>query len=175
MLKSSETQIKQDEKNILSELLKNSKENAGTIAKHYGFTKQKVGRIIKQLEDKDLIWGYTAVFDEKKVGLNHFILMVKRVIQKAEEKDVDVLISRKTEYLASKCGVTIESSAYLHGEYDWIMTFTATDIKQAKKFSNSLLCLYPRLIQKITIMQTLMFLRNHYVSNPDRAKLKEFM
>jgi len=33
------------------------------------FLKTKTWRFIKQLEAKDLIWGYTAIFDEEKIGL----------------------------------------------------------------------------------------------------------
>ncbi len=175
MFEISEQEMQQEEKRILAELVKNSKEKTETIAKHCGFTKQKAGRIIKQLEANDMIWGYTTIFDEQRIGLSHFILLVKREMQKIKEEDVDILISKKTEQLAEEFGVTIESSAYIHGEYDWILTFTASDVKLAKKFINSLLALYPRIINKITIMQTLMFMKNHYVSNPQREKLKEFM
>jgi DNA-binding Lrp family transcriptional regulator len=175
MSKSSREQIDKDEKKILFELVKNSNENIETIAKHCGFSRQKIQRVIKQMEAKGLIWGYTAVFDEEKIGLAHFILMLKRTTSKATEKEVDVIISRKTEDLATELGVSIESSAYIHGEYDWIMTFTAENITQAKKFSDSLIALYPQAIEKMPIMQTLMFMRNHYILNPDRKKLKDFM
>ena len=175
MSKSSKDQIDQDEKKILSELVKNSNENIETIAKHCGFSRQKAWRMIKQLEAKKLIWGYTAVFDEEKIGLTHFILMLKRTIKKAEEKEVDIIISRSTENLAVELGISIENSAYVHGEYDWILTFTAEDIRSAKRFSDSVVALYPHTIEKITIMQTLMFMRKQYILNPDRNKLKEFM
>ena len=175
MSKSSKDQIDQDEKKILSELVKNSNENIETIAKHCGFSRQKAWRMIKQLEAKKLIWGYTAVFDEEKIGLTHFILMLKRTIKKAEEKEVDIIISRSTENLAVELGINIENSAYIHGEYDWILTFTAEDIRHAKRFSDSVVALYPHAIEKITIMQTLMFMRKQYILNPDRKKLKEFM
>jgi len=175
MTKRSREQIDQDEKKILSELVKNSNENIETIAKHCGFSRQKAWRMIKQLEAKKLIWGYTAVFDEEKIGLTHFILMLKRTIKKAEEKEVDIIISRSTENLAVELGINIENSAYIHGEYDWILTFTAEDIRHAKRFSDSVVALYPHAIEKITIMQTLMFMRKQYILNPDRKKLKEFM
>jgi DNA-binding Lrp family transcriptional regulator len=155
--------------------VKNSNENIETIAKHCGFSRQKAWRMIKQLEAKKLIWGYTAVFDEEKIGLTHFILMLKRTIKKAEEKEVDIIISRSTENLAVELGISIENSAYVHGEYDWILTFTAEDIRSAKRFSDSVVALYPHAIEKITIMQTLMFMRKQYILNPDRKKLKEFM
>ena len=175
MSKSSRDQIEQDEKKILFELVKNSNENIDTISKHCGFSRQKTWRFIKQLEAKKLIWGYTAVFDEEKIGLIHFILMLKRTTRQAEEKEVDIIVSRKTENLATELGITIESSAYLHGEYDWIMTFTAENLTKAKKFSDTVIALYPDSIEKITIMQTLMFIRKQYILNPDRKKLKEFM
>ena len=44
MSKSSREQIEQDEKKLLSELVKNSNENIDTIAKHCGFSRQKTWR-----------------------------------------------------------------------------------------------------------------------------------
>ncbi|MCX6662735.1 MAG: Lrp/AsnC family transcriptional regulator, partial [Euryarchaeota archaeon] len=132
-------------------------------------------RFIKRLEEKGLIWGYTAIFNEEKIGLIHFILMVKRTTKQLEEKTVDKIISRKLEDLVAELGITIESSSYVHGEYDWVITFTAEDIKQAKKFSDSVVALHPGIIEKITIMQTLMFIRKHYILNPEKMKLKEFL
>ena len=111
MSKSSKGQIEQDEKNLLFELTKNSKENIDTIAKRCSFSRQKAWRMIKQLELKKLIWGYTAAFDEEKIGQTHFMLMIKRTLEKMDEKVVDIIISTKTEDLAKKLGITIESSA----------------------------------------------------------------
>jgi DNA-binding Lrp family transcriptional regulator len=175
MSKSSRDQMDLDEKKVLSELMKNSKENIDTIAKHCGFSRQKTWRFIKQLEAKHLIWGYTAVFDEEKIGLTHFMIMIKRTSKQLEKVTVDIIVSRKIEDFATKLGITIESSFYVHGEYDWILTFTAEDIKQAKKFSDSLIAMHPGVIEKITIMQTLMFIKKQYILNPDKAKLKEFL
>ena len=175
MSKSSRDQIVKDEKKILSELVKNSNEKIETIAKHCGFSRQKTWRFIKQLETKGLIWGYTAIFNEEKIGLMHFMLMVKRTTKPLEEATADRIISRKIENLAAELGITIESSSYVHGEYDWVITFTAEDIKQAKKFSDSVVALHPGIIEKITIMQTLMFIRKHYILNPEKMKLKEFL
>jgi hypothetical protein len=101
--------------------------------------------------------------------------MLKRTTRKAEEKEVDIIVSRKTEDLAKAMRITIESSAYLHGEYDWILTFTAEDLTHTKRFSDIVISQYPASIEKITIMQTLMFMRKHYVLNPDRKKLKDYM
>jgi len=175
MSKSSREQIEQDEKKVLSELVKNSNENIATIAKHCGLSRQKVTRAIKQMEAKKLIWGYTTVFDEEKLGLIHFMLMVKRTSKQLEKGAVDRIISRRAEDIAVEFGVGIESSAYIHGEYDWILTFTAENITQAKRFSDSLIALHPDEIEKITIIQTMMFIRKQHILNPDRKKLKEFL
>ena len=66
MSKSSSDKMDQDEKKILFELVKNSNENIEIISKRCGFSRQKTWRMIKQLEAKKLIWGYTAVFDNRK-------------------------------------------------------------------------------------------------------------
>jgi len=175
MSKSSRNQIEKDEKKILFELVKNSNENIETISKHCGFSRQKTWRFIKQLEAKGLIWGYTAIFNEEKIGLTHFMVMVKRAPKQLQKGTADKIISRRAEVLAKEIGVTIENSFYVHGEYDWVFTFTTKDIKQAKKFCDSLVKWHPGEIEKVTIMQTLMFIKKHYVLNPDRKKLKEFL
>jgi len=57
MAKSSREQRDLDEKKVLAELQKNSNESIETIAKHCGFSRQKVWRTIKQLEENHMIWG----------------------------------------------------------------------------------------------------------------------
>jgi DNA-binding Lrp family transcriptional regulator len=175
MAKNSRDQIEQDEKKILYELMKNSKENVDTIAKHCGFSRQKTWRFIKQLEAKDLIWGYTSVFDEEKIGLTHFMLLIKRTTKQLEKTTADRIISRKVEDFAAELGIIIESSFYVHGEYDWVTTFTAENISQAKKLSDAFVTLHPGVIEKITILQTLMFIKKQYNLNPDKKKLKDFL
>jgi Lrp/AsnC family leucine-responsive transcriptional regulator len=175
MVKSSKEQKQEDEMKILAELTKKSNESIGTIAKHCGLSRQKVWRSIKQLEEKHIIWGYTAIFDEKKIGLTHFILMIKRTMKQPGETTADKIISRKIEDLIKKLGIAIESSFYVHGEYDWIITFTSMDIKHAKQIYDSLITLYPGVIEKITIMETLMFIRKQYILNPDKKNLRDFL
>jgi Lrp/AsnC family leucine-responsive transcriptional regulator len=175
MSKSSREQMVLDEKKVLSELVKNSNKNIETIAQHCGFSRQKVWRIVKNLEEKNIIWGYTAIFDEKKIDLLHFMLMVKRSTKKLEEKTIDIIVSRELENMTTELGITIENSFYTHGEYDWVITFIAQDIRQAKKFSNSLIALHPGVIEKITIIQTLMFIKKQNILNPEKTQLREFL
>jgi len=175
MSKTSRDQMDQDEKKVLSELLKNSTNNIETVAKNCRFSKQKTWRTVKRLEDKGFIWGYTTIIDEEKVGLKHFMLMVKRTMKQLDQTTVDKIVSRQLEDLVKEIGITVESSSYVHGEFDWVLTFTARDIIQAKKFSDSLITLHPGVIEKTMILQTLMFSRKQYIINPEKHRLREFI
>ena len=57
MPKSSQKQIDNDEKEVIRELQKNSKESIDKIAKRCGFLRQKAWRIIRRLEKDKTIWG----------------------------------------------------------------------------------------------------------------------
>ncbi len=175
MAKTKKNQIDEDEKKLVSELLKNSKQNIGVIAKNCGFSKQKAWRLIKDLEAKQVIWGYTAVVDEVKLGKKYFFLMIKRTLKRLDEKTVEQIVSTKTEELAREFGVTIESSTFVHGAYDWILTFTADDILRVRKFQDALYTLFPGRTRDIAVAQSLLFIRKNHILNPERKKLKEFL
>jgi DNA-binding Lrp family transcriptional regulator len=175
MAKSSKMRLEQDEKKILFELLNNAKENIETIAKNCGFSRQKVWRAIKQMEENQMIWGYTAVFDERKLGMNHFILMLKRTSKPLKEGTTERIISRRGEDVLKELGGSIETSAYVHGDYDWFVTFTAENIIQAKKYADALIRLHPGEIEKTTLIQTLLFIKKQYILNPNRKNLKELI
>jgi len=77
MPKTSKEQITNDEKKILRELQKNSKESIDKLAKKCGFSRQKVWRIIKRLENNKTIWGYHTVVDDEKMGLKRYLILIK--------------------------------------------------------------------------------------------------
>lgn len=175
MSKSSKDQMDLDEKKVLSELVKNANNNIETIAKHCGFSRQKTWRILKRLEAKKVIWGYTAIFNEDQMQLKHFTLLVKRSMKQVNEATIDKIVSRVLDNIIKPIGVTIESSSYIHGEYDWMITFTAQDIIQAKRFSDALVSMHPGVIEKILILETLIFIKKHYIMNPEKDRLSEFL
>jgi DNA-binding Lrp family transcriptional regulator len=175
MAKSSKEQLDKDDRKILAELQKNSNESIDTIAKHCGFSRQKVWRTIKQLQKNRMIWGYTAIIDEGKLGQKHFILLMKRKQKGFEEKIIDTLISRSFENAVSKMGIIIETSSYIHGEYDWITTFTASGIRQAKQFCNSIQIAYPDVFERFVLIETLFDIKKQHILNPDAKKLKELL
>lgn len=175
MAKNQREQLNEDERKILTELQKNCKENMDVIAGHCGFSKQKVWRIIKQLEKNHIIWGYPTVYNEEKQKLQKFILLIKRSVQKIDNQTAEQLISYQKNKDIGVLGVTVENSYFSHGEYDWILIFTAQDITRAKKFTDVLLNRYPGMVSKVNLIQILMTLRSQHILNPDYMKLREFL
>jgi len=173
--KTNEGPLSADEIAVLSELQKHSNNNIETIAKNCGFSRQKVGRIIKKLEENKIIWGYTTIFEVEHQALQKFLLLIKRTMNVVDETTIENIIFARSEKEYQQIGVTIESSYYIHGEYDWALIFTAKDLKHAKKFSSILSGNYADIIQKTVLMQILYAQRNHYIINPNLAKLKEFI
>jgi len=78
MAKSNRETMKKDEIQVLTILEQHAKESIDYIAKKCGFSRQKVWKIIKNLEEKKIIWGYTAITDETLRNLKHYVLLVKR-------------------------------------------------------------------------------------------------
>ena len=94
MPKSSREQIDADEKKVLHELQKNSKESIDNIAKKCGFSRQKVWRVIKRLENNKTIWGYHAVVDDNKIGLQRYFILIKRTAKAFSKEHIDSIIKR---------------------------------------------------------------------------------
>ena len=174
MVKSSTDLFNEDEMKVILELQKNSRENVKTIAKHCGFSQQKTARIIKRLE-KSMIWGYTTIFDAEPQGLQKFILSIKRSGKPLDKKSMNEIAYERLEKIIFNLGVTIESSYFIHGEYDWILIFLAKDILHATKFADILLNAYPGIVDKVNLSQILYRQRDHLIANPDQMKLMEFL
>ena len=174
MPKSSRKQIDEDEKKVIRELQKNSKESIDTIAKKCGFSRQKVWRIIKRLEKNKTIWGYHAVIDDEKLKLKQYLLLIKKTNEPVAEV-TDRIISRDIEKKADEIGVCILSSDYLHGCYDWVMNFTAEDIREAKQFCELMNKYYQKHIQEMHLLEKIFPIKRCNITNPDTIRLKEFL
>jgi DNA-binding Lrp family transcriptional regulator len=171
MAKTSRKQIDTDEKNLMAELEKDAKANLDVLAKRLKFSRQKIWRAIKSLSNNQTIWGYTAVVDNEKRSLQGYTLMLKSSGKPMNEKTLDSFISQQTQ---DELEVTIESIAYVHGEYDWIVSFTAPDITQAKRFYEKLLRTYPDFFSRLSLLETLIAVRTHHIVNPNANRLKDF-
>ena len=77
MIKNSKFKIKFDEQIIIAKLLEDSRQSPHEIAEQCRFSRQKVWRIIKKLEESNKIWGYTAVIDDNYNDRNTYYALIK--------------------------------------------------------------------------------------------------
>jgi DNA-binding Lrp family transcriptional regulator len=175
MPKRTKEMIAEETRNVLAALQQNAKGSIATIAKECHMSKAKCSRTIRHLERTRKIWGYTAIVDERELPSKKFILLLKRTAEKFDETKVDDIVAKQFKHLYEPLGVRIESTYYIHGEYDWALIFTAPDLLQAKKFSQILFDHYPGFAAKVNIMEILFTGRAHYVLNPDHSKLREIL
>jgi DNA-binding Lrp family transcriptional regulator len=175
MPKRSKENIEKDTIEILKVFQDDARVSFNDLADKTGFSRQKIWRIIKNLEKSKTIWGYTTIIDENKQNLTNFFVLVKKNTTPMDEKTLDVIISRELDDIANKLGVNIESSQFVHGEYDWILSITAKNIKQVKKFCEAVYKLYNQHISKLNILENLFTVKKQKILNPDAKKIKQFI
>ena len=176
MPKSSKEEVIQSENIVLKELKKNASKSIDAIAKDHNFSRQKVWRIKKQLEDNRTIWGYSAVINEEKRGFNNYIVLIQRNTASLDEQVAERLIQGKIQQiLPDNPDVHIESIFMVYGEYDWILSLYAKDIKEVKKFCSSLTLACQGCIEHIRFVETMFAVMKNWILNPEAKKLKELI
>jgi len=173
MPKSSKEQIDADEKKILWELQKNSKESIDKIAKKCGFSRQKVWRIIKRLENNKTIWGYHAVVDDNKVGLQRYFVLVKRTSKAFSKEHIDSMIKRVIQTEIAKMGIIVENVSYVHGDFDGIHIIRARNVVTVKKYCETLSTLSKGYISHMIILEELFPIEKNGIVNPNIEELKD--
>ena len=175
MARSSLNQIEKDELKIINELKINARESIDKIAHRCKFSRQKVWRIMNKLEESRKVWGYTTVTDDEKLGLKKFFILIKRTTTPLSNDLAEKIVSREVEKKALEEGVVIDNSFFVHGKYDWIICFTANDIKHAKKFSDLIQKSYHGYIADLILLETLFPIRYNGILNPNKENLKDFL
>jgi DNA-binding Lrp family transcriptional regulator len=174
MAKSSTQQIEQDERKIIKELRKNANKSINDIAKSCGFSRQKVWRIIKNLEKNKTIWGYTTVLDEHKLGKKSYLLLIKRSNKPISRDIVEKMARQKFMKRIEKIGVESLSNIYMNGLYDWLIFFNAEDIKIAKNYVEELNRTYGDYISNITLQEIIYTAQISGITNPNIKQIKDF-
>ena len=175
MPKSSKKQMYADEKKIIAELQKNSKESIDTIARRCGFSRQKVWRNIKRLEKNKTIWGYHAVVDDEKLGLKRYFILIKRTNKPATKEKINLVTTRKLSKESAKIGVDVECSYYLHGSFDWLICVTASHLRQVKKFCETFSILFEEgFVADLQVLEVIFPVEKNGMNNPDIGKINEF-
>ena len=172
MPKSSKEQVELDERKVLRELQKNSKESIDSIAKNCGFSRQKVWRVVKRLEKNKTIWGYGAIIDDEKINLGQYVVMVKRSIKPFDEKFQNRVCTEKIDEYVPDAQITIEDILWVNGKYDWIFIFTSPGLKETKKFCEKLMVMFGEYVESYDILETIIPIRKKRIKNP-QAKQPE--
>jgi len=174
MPKSSNEQIEKDEKKILKELKINANKSINDIAKNCGFSRQKVWRVVKNLEKNKTIWGYTAILDYDKLNKKRYQMLLKRSHQPVTKQLLNNILNREIKEKVKEMGVEYLDSIYTNGYYDWILTFIANDLKSAKKVVELYKKLYGGLFSEIKLNEEMFVVQKCGVDNPEIEKLKDF-
>jgi len=166
MPKTSREQITNDERKIILELQRNSKENIEKIAKNCGFSRQKVWRVIKRLEKNETIWGYSTIVDNKKIDLTHYTMLVRRTIVPVDEKLRNMISKEELDEYFPELNINLEDCLYVNGKYDWIISFTAPGIKEMKKFCEKLLRKFSEHMAAYEVLETIITVEKQGIKNP---------
>jgi len=175
MSKSSKEKINDDTQRVLSELKNNANKSINDIAKKLSFSRQKVWRLIKNLEEDHTIWGYTAIINEEKQGKKTFVLLIKRTTNPFDDQLAEKIISRDLEREMAKFNCTVIGSVYTNGSYDWFLVFAADELKNAKIVAELFINRYPKYIQETTLLEELFPCKVQNILNPDIHELKELI
>ena len=174
MAKNSVKQIEQDEKKILEELRKNANKSINDIAESCHFSRQKVWRVIKNMEKNHTIWGYVAVVDEEKLNKKSYMMLIKRSNKPMIKEVVNHVTSREIADEVRKNGIDITNSYYTHGNYDWVICFNANDIREAKGFVEYYNKLYEGFLSDVHLIEIMFTAASCGITNPEIKKLEDF-
>ena len=174
MPKSTKESKKTDTLCVINILEKDAKKSIDEISKKCGFSRQKVWRIITELEKEKLIWGYTAVVDELVKKKKHFTVLVKKNPAAINNELLQEIIHKKIDDQYADL-VTIENIYYTHGICDYVLTFYAADIYSAKKFTQALFNRLNYYVKEFTIIETLFPVRKQGMKNPRIKQLAEYI
>jgi hypothetical protein len=71
--------------------------------------------------------------------------------------------------------IKIDNALFVHGEYDWIISFTAPNVKMMKKFIDKLLVIFGEYIDSYSIQETIIPVRKQGIKNPLVKELVDYL
>jgi len=175
MLKTRSKHINIDERRVLTELKKNSKESIDAIAKKYSLSRQKVRKIINRVEKNGSIWGYHTVISDNKLDLKRYFILIKKTNLLVSEDKLNIITTRIVKNKIEKIGVYIDCSFFLHGSFDWLICLTAHNIKYVKKFIELFLVLFKGYVSNIEVLEVVFPVKKCGIDNQDLGEIKEIL
>ena len=175
MPKSSKKQISEDEKKIIAEMQNNSGDSIENIAKKCGFSRQKIWRIKKRLEKNKTIWGYSAIVDDEKLDVKRYMMLVKLKHLPIDNEVEKNMIEGTIDKLGAEMGISVKDSFWLNGNYDYMVCFSADDLKKAKKFQEIFIRTYNRNIAELQLIENIVTIKKDGFMNPKIIETKKLI
>ena len=166
LVKTSKNPITHEEELVASLLRTHGKDTIDSIAKHCKLSPQKVARIIAKFEREKLIWGYSAVLDDKEFG-HHFYLLSTRTTVPLPKQVVEEILLTRLDDIVPDSDVVLENIEYVNGLNDGIFTFFATDIVKAKRFVEIFNNRFHSYMCNFSLLESIYSIRRRGLRNPN--------
>ncbi len=80
MAKNSMENIREDKNKLIKELTKDARQSTNELSEKLGFSRQKIWRMIKDIEESGDIWGYSAVVKDYGEANKIYFALIKQNI-----------------------------------------------------------------------------------------------
>ncbi len=159
---------------LLHRLLEDPTRSVRAIAADLRSYRQRVWRHKRALERDRVVWGYTAVLDESKLGNVMYVVLMK--MRPMDMPLAELIIGRQTSSEFHRQEVRLINVLYVNGEYDWLVMFTAKDHATARRYFDSIRVAYDDfLIGKPHLIDVNFALVREGKVNPGLGGLREFV
>jgi DNA-binding Lrp family transcriptional regulator len=175
MPKNSAEQLLKDEQKILDVLQQNANESIDVVAKKCGFSRQKIWRTIKKLEKNKTIWGYTVICNNQAFNLKNFTMLIKRTTLPLDKNIHNEILTTRLDDLVPGSIIKIENIEYVHGLFDWVVSFQTDSLVTAKKFCERFNEHYRGQIESIDLLEDILIIRKLSISNPQIKEQIKFL
>ena len=159
---------------IIKWLLDDPTRSLNEMAKQLSVYRQTLWRRKKRLEEENVIWSYTAVVDENKMGNVTYLILMK--MKPMSRGLADIIYNRVTRGERIKQDVRLIDAFHVNGEFDWILRFSAPNHASARKYYDALRVVFEDyLIEKPLMVDINFILMAEGKRNPETEKLYDFV
>lgn len=127
---------------LINNLLENPTQSTNTLAQKTDMNRRTVFKIQNELEKKNILWGYTTVIDEHKLGRVVYLLQFQT--KPFTKEFADLIKERLTKelYETEQLGIRLLEIYYMDGDYNMLIKFSAPDHKIARAYFEIIRSIY---------------------------------
>ena len=159
---------------LITYLLRDPTDSVREMSTALRTNRQRIWRQRRALEEEHVIWGYSAIVNEAKLG--HVLYLVMMKLRPMDRALVDLITRRLRTGEPYRQDVRLINLLYVNGEYDLVVTFSAPDHVTARRYFDSLRVSYQDfLLEKPSIVDVNFSLIRQGKTNPELHRLEEFI